>query len=106
MSREALPPARGSLNLDFVYPPENPAGGLQFTATVGFYEDGRMGELFLMSGKAESTMESIARDLAVVTSIALQYGAPVDVIRAALTQLSNGAPAGPLGVLFELLKRP
>lgn len=105
MSREPLPARRASMSFDFVYPPDNPANGIPFTATVSYYDDGRIGELFLSAGKSETTMESIARDLAVVTSIALQYGAPVDVIQGALTKLSNGAPAGPLGVLFKALKK-
>ena len=76
-----------------------------FTATVGFYDDGRLGELFLHAGKSEQAMESISRDLAVVTSLALQYGAPVKTIEGALTKLSDGRPAGPLGILFGEIGR-
>ena len=45
----------------------------------------------------------MARDLAVVTSLALQYGVPVDVLRSALEQEKDGTQRGPLGVLLKIM---
>jgi hypothetical protein len=38
-----------------------------------------------------------------VASIALQYGAPLDVIRHALMRDASGQASGPLGVALDLL---
>lgn len=104
MNRDKLPHRRANLTFGFTYPPDQAAAGKNYAATVGFYDDGRLGEIFLKTGKSETQLESMARDMAVVTSIALQYGAPQHVIEGALTKLSDGRPAGPLGVLFHELK--
>jgi len=88
--RNRLPKRRQSERFDFTYPPDQAASGMRFTATIGFYDDGRIGEVFLIAGKSETAMESMARDMAVVASIALQYGAPLEVIKGALTKLSDG----------------
>ena len=45
----------------------------------------------------------MARDCAVVTSLALQHGAPLDTIRKALTRLDNNEAAGPLGKAIDML---
>ena len=48
-----------------------------FTVTVGFYTDGTPGEVFIDGGKTGQDIQSIARDAAVVLSLALQHGTPV-----------------------------
>lgn len=48
--------------------------------TVGFYEDGRPGELFVRLGKHGDTTGGLLSALAIVISIALQYGIPADVL--------------------------
>lgn len=44
-----------------------------------------------------------AQDAAVVCSLALQYGVPLDVIRKALMRDSQGRPSGPLGAALDLI---
>jgi hypothetical protein len=44
----------------------------------------------------------MARDAAVVLSIARQCGTPMDLIRSALTKLHDGSCAGAVGVALEL----
>ena len=92
--REQLPNRRASQQLAFE------CNGLRYVATVSFFPDGRLAELFLSNAKAGSHSDSAAKDSAVVSSIALQYGVPVDVIRHALLQDSRGVASGPLGVRF------
>ena len=77
------------------------ASGLRYRATIGRYEDGRIGEVFLTCGKAESAADTAARDSAVVASIALQFGAPLDVIRRALMRDRHGNASGPLGIALD-----
>ena len=47
-----------------------------FSVTIGFYPDGTPGEVFIDGGKTGQDIQSIARDAAVVLSLALQRGAP------------------------------
>jgi hypothetical protein len=44
-----------------------------------------------------------AQDAAVVCSIALQYGVPLDVIRKALMRDVQGRASGPLGVALDAI---
>lgn len=70
---------------------------------MGFFDDGRPAELFLdVNGKrGTGGMDGMAHDLAVVTSLALQYGCPLEKIRQAVIRHDNDAPAGPLGQAIE-----
>ena len=71
--------------------------GLQYTATISRFDDGRLGEIFLTSGKAGSAADTAARDAAITCSIALQFGADVETIRRALCRDGSGKASGPLG---------
>lgn len=79
--------------------------GQVYTAGLGFYGHGRLGEVFLNASKAGSTVETHARDSAVVLSLLLQYGCPIETIRHAVTRLSDGSPAGPVGTLLDLIAK-
>jgi hypothetical protein len=78
-------------------------GGLRYTATIGRFSDGTAAEIFLTNGKAGSDSDTAARDSAVVASIALQYGVPLDVIRHALMRNRDGSASGPLGRALDYL---
>lgn len=94
--RERLPDRRGSLSFDVE------VAGLKYVATVSRFDDGRLAEIFLnASVKVGSGLDDAARDSAVVASLALQYGAPVDVLRKALCRNSDGQATGPLGVALD-----
>jgi hypothetical protein len=79
------------------------AGGLNYRATVGRFDDGQVSEVFLSNHKVGSQADTAAKDSAVVCSIALQYGVPLEVIRKALMRDSQGRPSGPLGVALDAL---
>lgn len=59
-------------------------------------------EIFLSSHKPGSPIEAIARDAAVTVSIALQFGAELETIRAALTR-DHGGPATALGAALDAI---
>ena len=61
-----------------------------FTVTVGFYADGRPGEVFIDGGKTGQDIQSTARDAAVVLSLAIQHGTPIETIRHAITAAARG----------------
>ena len=48
--------------------------------TVGMYEDGTPGEIFITMAKEGSTVSGLMDTLATMTSIMLQYGVPLDVL--------------------------
>jgi hypothetical protein len=77
------------------------AGGLRYTATVGYFADGRIGELFLSNHKSNSAADTNARDAAITFSIAIQHGADINTIRRALCRDSRGNASGPLGAALD-----
>jgi hypothetical protein len=77
--------------------------GLQYTATISRFADGRLGEIFLTNHKAGSAADTAARDAAITCSIALQYGADVETICRALCRDGSSNASGPLGVALDLL---
>jgi hypothetical protein len=96
-ARERLPNRRPAISFDFE------CHGLPYSCTAGFFTDGRLAEVFLSNGKAGSHADAAACDSAVVASLALQTGVPVDVIRKALLRDSRGRPSSPLGVALDLI---
>lgn len=97
MTRERLPLRRGSDVLDFQH------NGVAYTVGWSRFGDGRVAELFLNAGKLDSGVDTIARDSAIVASLALQNGCSVDDLRAALTRTGLGGPAGPLALALDLI---
>lgn len=95
--RQRLPNRRECESFEFRH------NGFAFTACAGFFEDGHLGELFLSSHKPGSPIEAIARDSAIMASLALQFGAPLETIRAALTKDHDGQPATLLGAALDAL---
>jgi hypothetical protein len=76
--------------------------GLRYTATVGRFADGRIGEIFLNNHKSNSAADTNARDSAIVCSIALQCGAHIETIRRALCRDSRDQ-GRPLGAALDRL---
>ena len=101
MSREPLPTRRRSETFSV-----SSSAGIKYTVTAGFYDDGRPGEVFIDGLKAGSDAQINARDAAVVLSIALQYGAPIEVLRHAISRAPDGSPQGPVGAILDTLTMP
>lgn len=72
--RKKLPPTRQSLTHNFNI------SGLKGFIQPSVYEDGSVGELFLRVQKQGSTISGLMDSFAVVVSLALQYGVPLEVI--------------------------
>src|SRR5262245_32818698 len=96
-TRQRLPNRRGSDQFAFA------CDGLNYTASASFFADGRLAEIFLNNAKAGSDSDTAAKDSAIVASIALQYGVPLDVIRHALLRDPRGVASSPLGVALDLI---
>lgn len=101
MTREPLPLRRRSETFEL------PFGGLResHVITIGFYDDGRIGEVFINGGKSGEMVEAIARDSAVILSMALQNGVPLADIARAITRDGQGMPQSVVGVVIDLVTR-
>jgi ribonucleoside-diphosphate reductase alpha chain len=55
-------------------------GGHDGYVTIGQYDDGTPGEIFVVMAKEGSTVSGLMDSVATLTSIALQYGVPVEVL--------------------------
>ena len=71
--REKMPTERASVTHKFS------VGGHEGYITVGMYEDGRPGEVFIKMAKEGSTLSGIMDGLAMTVSLGLQYGVPLKV---------------------------
>jgi len=71
--REKMPVERASVTHKFS------VGGHEGYITVGMYEDGRPGEIFIKMSKEGSTLSGIMDGLALTLSLGLQYGVPLKV---------------------------
>jgi ribonucleoside-diphosphate reductase alpha chain len=71
--REKMPAERASVTHKFS------VGGHEGYITVGLYEDGRPGEVFIKMSKEGSTLSGVMDGLALTVSIGLQYGVPLKV---------------------------
>jgi ribonucleoside-diphosphate reductase alpha chain len=72
--RKRLPDTRRALTHKFSI------GGHEGYITVGLYEDGSPGEVFISMSKEGSTISGLMDGFAIQTSLALQYGAPLGVM--------------------------
>lgn len=97
MSRDILPQRRFCETVHFDH------WGMPFEATLGYYQDRRIGEIFLNAGKLTSTADILAKEAAIALSFALQFGASLDDMRRAMPRTTAGEPEGPLGKLMDLL---
>jgi hypothetical protein len=79
------------------------AHGSPFTASFGYFPDGKVGEIFLQNHRPGSQADSNARDGAIAASLALQYGCPLEVLRRALLRDSHGRPSTPLGAALDAI---
>jgi hypothetical protein len=98
MSREKMPNRRASENLKLALE------GVSYQCSYSRFPDGRLAEVFIHAGKVGSSINIMARDLAVVTSLALQYGVTLAELRSSLEQELDGTQRGPLGMLLAQIE--
>lgn len=86
--RRRLPDERQSMTHKFI------VGDQEGYLTVGLYDDGQPGEVFIKVSKQGSTVSGLMDTIAQLTSIALQYGVPLETLVAKL----RGARFEPSGM--------
>lgn len=103
MSRDMLPNRRSNETFEIEF------GGERYSVGIGYYEDGRIGEIFLnrikdkVASKLGATLDGVCRDSAILMSMALQFGAPLSIIKEAVTRDEDGTPATIIGAVCDKL---
>ena len=80
---------------------------LRFHVSIGEFADGSAGEVFITaagkSGKG-SMLEALARDVAVLMSLAIQYGAPLETMRRAVSRNEQNRPQTFVGAVLDAME--
>jgi len=97
--REKMPVERASVTHKFS------VGGHEGYITVGMYDDGRPGEIFIKMSKEGSTLSGVMDGLALTVSLGLQYGVPLKVFVDKLLNTRFEHPASPRTQTSGLFRR-
>jgi len=98
-ARERLPDRRPSVSFDFEH------DGLRYRVTASHFADGRPAEVFVNNHRYASQADLFVRDAAILASLALQFGAPIGVLCAAVGRNSAGQPTSPIGMALDMIAR-
>jgi len=100
MTRSILPNRRPAVTFAFHHQQ------FKYHVTCGYAPNGHLAEIFINSSKQDSAMDASAKDAAILTSLALQYGAPIPTIQAAMLRDNNGVATTAIGATVdEIVKR-
>jgi len=98
--RESLPNRRSATNLNFEHET------MRYILTFSRFADGRIAEIFLnTSMKAGSMADVSVQDGAVLVSLALQHGCPIQIMKDAIKRNPNGTPQSPLGMAIDIISK-
>ena len=97
MTRMRLPDRRPAETFDLEH------GGQRFTVTVGFYADGRPGEVFTHGIRTGSNLDGLLADACVVLSCLIQHGVAPGELAKSMGRLGNSEPASIIGAVIDLL---
>lgn len=75
--------------------------GIRITMTVGFRRDGEVGEIFLNADRADSMLDVLMSDAAIIASLALQHGASLRQIAHAIKRDRFGIASSPIGAALD-----
>ena len=101
MSRDLLPNKREAETFTVSF------GGEKYDVTIGTYDDGRVGEVFInrirdkAAAKLGTHLDGVCRDGAILLSLALQHGTPIETIRHAVTRDESNRPATIMGAIVD-----
>ena len=102
-----MPVVRNRLNnrrqvstVSLVWPPFR---GSRYHITVGEYEDGRPGEVWVHGAKVGSEIDALLDDASILMSVLIQVGYDTEDIKHSLGRVNNGEWASIIGVMADLL---
>jgi hypothetical protein len=76
-------------------------GSQRFTVTIGFYPDGRPGEVFTHGLRSGSNLDGLLADACVVVSCLMQHGVEAKEIASSMGRLGNAEPASIIGAVID-----
>ena len=77
--------------------------GRPYEVSVGFYDDGRPGEVFINTGKTPEAIHQHAADAAVAISIGLQHGVPAGAFKQSMPRHDAGGYYTVIGCVADML---
>jgi hypothetical protein len=77
--------------------------GIGYTAAVGGFADGGIGEIFLNTAKRGTALNVNAHAAAVAALPLVQHRCPVDTLRQRVTRNSDGSGSGPFARALDVL---
>jgi hypothetical protein len=96
MSRQRLPDRRAAATVDLEH------GGSRFTVTIGFYPDGRPGEVFTHGIRTGSGLDALLADACILLSLLMQCGIAPTQIANSMGRSGNAEPASIIGAVIDL----
>lgn len=99
--REPLPQRRAAEAFEL----QHGGKAVTFHVTLGYYDDGRVGEVFISGTKSGTEVEANVRDTAILMSLALQHGVPLATLASAITREQDGKPSTIIGVVLDKLAK-
>ena len=70
---------------------------------IGFYPDGRPGEVFTHGARSGSSMDALLADACVVVSSLMQHGAEPGDLSSSMGRLGNAEPASIIGAVIDMV---
>jgi len=101
MTRHVLPQRRKSQTFRTTHGGQN----AEYVVTLGFYEDGVIGEVFVSGALSGSMMESLTRTGAVLISLCLQHHVPIETIRGAVMRDLDGTASDVIGHVVDIIAK-
>jgi hypothetical protein len=103
MTRRTLPQRRYAETFDLEFQLQQ-GGTLHHVVTVGYFDDGQPAEVFVSTIKSGTDAEALARDGAILLSLAMQHHVPLETIASAITRTPQGQPMTIVGMLADRLR--
>lgn len=97
MTRVRLPDRRAAETVHLEY------DGGRFMVTVGFYPDGKPGEVFTHGARSGSNLDALLADACVTVSCLMQHGVEPRELAASMGRLGNAQPASIIGAVVDLV---
>ena len=97
MTRTRLPHRRPAETIVLDY------DGTRYMVTIGFYLDGRPGEVFTHGARSGSNMDALLADACVVVSCLMQHGAEPGDLAGSMGRLGNAMPASIIGAVIDMV---
>ncbi len=95
--RERLPSRRPAETADIIF------SGQRFTVAIGFYPDGRPGEVFAKGARIGSDLDALLDDACIALSLLLQHGIDPRHLAATVGRLGDHQPASLIGAVADRL---